>query len=1153
MKKKILRMIVGFGIVLLASTIIRSGSVSAAMVNNTIKSKAIFEGVYQCLKGGAYQAQWSASNGGKAFLLNRLSEETVKLPFGWTDASDNNTNCYQVMEGFSSNSRDDDKLNQGLIPSRIRNTGNVGEIVNYFAGANKDGVTNGLGWKAESQGNVRAGQETEQVKYLIDTNRTDCRDDNGDVARARIKCIGCNGNEAESAELVFPKVTKNQDGNWFFGNTSSSLRGVNVPAPGSGSTYTYEVCGAHFAIRDEGSNSSVYYVMTDGQSDSYVTASGGSYKQASTWKFEHRYTVPYNSATGEGGYEASYPVWLKSEIIKGKISSTTEGDFDDYKMVWQNNLMDLVSGLNKKNENGYSVPGLAKTYSGLRLSEQEVYELYKYYINDVYKVPIICEGEEGYDLYGGSPKINWQKGKACRADVDHRQVVQSPGNVYGVEYGNPNSSSFFHFTKVVSLNDVIATLNMLDLNKIDGAEEGGTIADSSQLSETTVEPSCANSGAAESLGWIICPILKLLSNTSEWLYSDYVEPALRVQPTLFSKQGDTYGTGFAWRIFQGFANTVFIILLIVVIFSQLTGIGIDNYGIKKILPKLIIAAILINLSYLICLILVDLSNILGNGLQTLFAELPTGGNELQKIIVGRESIPLSNSGNGIVAAGTTTLTGVVLFGILAAGIWGAVSSGGLAGIILPLLMAALTIVISIFFLFLLLSARQAAIIALTVISPLAFACYILPNTKKLFDKWVKLGQGLLLVYPIVGLLVGGGNYVSRLLLSSGVGENSFAMAFMAMIVGVVPIFFIPSVLKGSFVTMGNLGAKISGFGDRMRRGTSKRVQESAAYKAAQERGREQGTRFRAGIGRDGNARNVSRFGRLIRGGQRGMARARGQYLKDQDARIREGSLMGIGYAAAQKAQEKRAGADEIANEMILIKSDTNDGANETKLQEIFDEAMENKQWNKARAAMRLAGRRKDTAAKFTEGTLLNSKKSYSPEALSKVAKEISEGETAGNYRAGSPFAFEYASQWNKGATNTISYADWLSNKENIHDALTHHVTTGGELMGVQGKNLKAMADLIKDGNMNDYDVGYLRNLAQEAIRTNQQNGTAFDANKAEQIYRLAYGDNAYQARMNADGVGNLIEKRNGNVSSGGTKIQVTSEGDWQSFMSERHK
>ena len=69
-------------------------------------------------------------------------------------------------------------------------------------------------------------------------------------------------------------------------------------------------------------------------------------------------------------------------------------------------------------------------------------------------------------------------------------------------------------------------------------------------------------------------------------------------------------------------------------------------------------------------------------------------------------------------------------------------------IILSLLVGALGIVVSIFFLFLLLAAREAAIIVLVVLSPIAVVLYMLPNTKKLFDKWLKFFEGLLLVYPI---------------------------------------------------------------------------------------------------------------------------------------------------------------------------------------------------------------------------------------------------------------------------------------------------------------------------------------------------------------------------------------------------------------------
>ena len=59
-------------------------------------------------------------------------------------------------------------------------------------------------------------------------------------------------------------------------------------------------------------------------------------------------------------------------------------------------------------------------------------------------------------------------------------------------------------------------------------------------------------------------------------------------------------------------------MILIVIFSYLTGIGINNYRIKQILPRLILTAILVNLSFIVCLLAVDASNILGSSLNGTF-------------------------------------------------------------------------------------------------------------------------------------------------------------------------------------------------------------------------------------------------------------------------------------------------------------------------------------------------------------------------------------------------------------------------------------------------------------------------------------------------------------------------------------------------------
>ena len=417
-----------------------------------------------------------------------------------------------------------------------------------------------------------------------------------------------------------------------------------------------------------------------------------------------------------------------------------------------------------------------------------------------------------------------------------------------------------------------------------------------------------------------------------------------------------------------------------------------------------------------------------------------------------------------------------------------------------------------------------------IIAPIAVLCYLLPNMEKYSKKWLSLMKGLLLVYPLCGLMIGVGNLMGHVFGNLAVdsdGNAQAGFALSAMVVTAIPYLFVPTLLKSSLAAMGNLGAKISGFGSKLRGGASRKIKGSNAMKNSRERAGEFRTRIRAGVDKDGNVKNVGRFGKAIRGGNRGMARARAQYLKNRDTRNREDSLMGVGFMAAQVAQEKKATADEIENEMTLLKSVTNDGANEAAVVAAFDDAMKNGNWNKARAAMRLAGRRKDTATNFAAATLLNDEKEYDQAALSKVAKEISEGEMSKNYRAGAPFAFEYASDLNKGTAKGAdggkakNFADWMANKENLHNALQHHVTTGQELAGVQGKNLRQMADLISANNMDDYDVKYLRKLSQEAIRTNKENGTQLDLSKAEQIYRLAYGDAEYLDKMKADGIGEL--------------------------------
>ena len=441
--------------------------------------------------------------------------------------------------------------------------------------------------------------------------------------------------------------------------------------------------------------------------------------------------------------------------------------------------------------------------------------------------------------------------------------------------------------------------------------QGSAYADSSidevdesvQTDKDDDDVTCMNSGAGKSLGWILCPVLDLLTNTAEKTYNSIIKPSMNIESDLFDQSKAGAGTHSAWSVFQGIANVAFVILFMVVIVSQVTGIGINNYGIKKILPKLIVVAILVNISWYICVIATDVSNIIGNSIQELFEHLPTTADgEAASITLAT----VSGGERAINIAAKGTLNSVAILGAVA-GIGAIIIN---PAILLSLLISALGVVISVFTLFVLLSARQALVVVLTVISPVAIVCFMLPNTKKIFDRWLKISEGMLLVYPICGLLVGGGDYVSKLLLTLA-NQGGFFIVLTAMIVGIVPIFFIPTVLKKSFAAAGDIGAKISGYGQRVSHGAQRSIRDSNAYKQT-------ATRMNAGVNRSGNLTGLgkarakiaeSRMGRSL-GMDRAMAGSLAQAKKNQEASNAAGAMLlgasareGIAKAAELDAAE----------------------------------------------------------------------------------------------------------------------------------------------------------------------------------------------------------------------------------------------------------
>lgn len=311
------------------------------------------------------------------------------------------------------------------------------------------------------------------------------------------------------------------------------------------------------------------------------------------------------------------------------------------------------------------------------------------------------------------------------------------------------------------------------------------------------------------MGGVICPILYTLADASDTAFAFLSDNFLVMKPQLV--QGDA--TRDAWEKFRDLANVIFVIGFLIIVYSQITSAGLSNYGIKRLLPKLIVVAILVNTSYFVCQLAVDISNYLGYALAQFF---------------GQALLPRVEDGQLVNNPQVNGAVGVLVAAVLAAGLilYLTVSMSVLVPAVFALVMVVIILI-----------ARQALIVLLIVVSPIAFAAYLLPNTEKLLKSWWKMFYALLMVFPIVGLIFGASKLVSALLMP-GMPEDGgdlpedfdFTMAFIALGAAALPFYAVPQVLKGSLKATGAIGAKLEGMTNKAAGSVSKHATENVKKK-----------------------------------------------------------------------------------------------------------------------------------------------------------------------------------------------------------------------------------------------------------------------------------------------------------------------------------
>lgn len=334
--------------------------------------------------------------------------------------------------------------------------------------------------------------------------------------------------------------------------------------------------------------------------------------------------------------------------------------------------------------------------------------------------------------------------------------------------------------------------------------------------ESDAYSSCSIGG----IGWIICPVTIFLAESMDWIF-ETVSSFLVVQPIVTGdNESDLY---VVWNVMRNIANVAFIVSFLIIIFSQLTSLGINNYGLKKLLPRLVISAILVNVSFIICAIAIDLSNVIGYSLQDILIQL-----RQQTFDMTREN---ELSWDGIAQF---VLAGGAIGGVYA----GLAAAGGVAGaayLLIPLLVG---LVLTALFVLFILAARQAIIIILIAIAPLAFVAYLLPNTESWFKKWRDLFMTMLIFFPAFSLVFGGSQLAGGIIIENA-GDNLIMLIF-GMAVQVAPLVITPLLLKLS----GGLLGRIAGIVNDPRKGALDRAKNWAGDRSGMERAKYLGEKAR---------------------------------------------------------------------------------------------------------------------------------------------------------------------------------------------------------------------------------------------------------------------------------------------------------------------
>lgn len=307
------------------------------------------------------------------------------------------------------------------------------------------------------------------------------------------------------------------------------------------------------------------------------------------------------------------------------------------------------------------------------------------------------------------------------------------------------------------------------------------------------------------LSWLMCPIIGMADGLYN-MFINFMQDILNININDFE---NNEGLKASWAVMRNIASSALVLVALIMIAGQIFNFEfMSAYTVKKILPRLVIAAIAIQLSWFIFTTVIVIINAIGVGIYSLMlipfqSALGTNATEISTIYSVQ-------SNGGQVFTGALAALG-------AAGV--AIDAGGLAGVVAVAIAGAVAIGAALVTLIL----RKVLIIGLLILAPLALVAWVLPGTQKYWTSWWNLFIKLLLMFPLIMVLIASGKIAASII---GQQENTIS-PIIALVVYFLPLFLIPATFKFAGGIFATTSAKISGMSGKWGQGLAKPWRERA--------------------------------------------------------------------------------------------------------------------------------------------------------------------------------------------------------------------------------------------------------------------------------------------------------------------------------------